>query len=490
MPFPNTPLDPEIEVWGWPWHGLVESEISATTLEGLLTLPSGRTMTIQNARDANDTHLWDIGLPDVEVETTDPDEQWLGKAIIRSHFSGQSRSAWCYGGRSFLNGYPIHVPGQGVLQRSLFIGGYFSGAVDMSLSVNGYQSVNNSFTLAQVGIDAAIDVTGLAIHVMDESPDGTSTLMRVIPYAGSGAQLSYYVGRSIIRVNYEVGDALAITVEVLAPYSSMVYEYAEDPPAANFDSLNMTLWEMPDGTFQERRSSEGSPGQGAQSVARRGQGTGRNHFLYDAPCWAWYRADGSVEVIRYRETEEITSTYGGSFGSISPPSTASYRRTSHKRLRVYSGARFGELESINDAGWDVVSNGVQMTGPGFSSLTVAGQQAWQHSYTATSSWLTWSPMQGVPLANPRIGTNPELAGVGRLSNKVLAPCIRDSPLGWEASAGAEHIYGSALTPSGLDQGIHRINRAAPGAVAFGTGSYNPITGQTVRHRTDKYVTWV
>lgn len=102
--FPNSPLDEAPQVWGWPWHGLIRQPINA--VDSTLTLPSGRTMKMPPVRLANNTALWDVGMPIPEVETDDPDEQWLNRAILRGTDLSEA-----YGGVSlqpaFIRGYTI-----------------------------------------------------------------------------------------------------------------------------------------------------------------------------------------------------------------------------------------------------------------------------------------------------------------------------------------------------------------------------------------------
>lgn len=102
--FPNSPLDEAPQVWGWPWHGLIRQPINA--VDSTLTLPSGRTMKMPAVRTANDTALWSVGMPVPNVETDDPDERWLNRAIMRG-----TGLAEAYGGITPAGIHPwVHRP--------------------------------------------------------------------------------------------------------------------------------------------------------------------------------------------------------------------------------------------------------------------------------------------------------------------------------------------------------------------------------------------
>jgi len=491
MTYPNSPVDNSPVVWGWPWHGLIEgSEPSA----GTLTFASGREIACDNANYHN-THLWDIGLPAATVETEDPDEQWLNKAIIRSRFLGNdSFDSAAYGARGFggIGRYPFYTEGHGVMRRQFTI-----LPQDGSGQLRIFASVFGAATLAvpdlYVPYAAAglagmpADLTSLRVQFLDNSPDGRRALYALCPWRQSGEV--YSIPRSIIEVEL-LGDPVTgfeLAARLVAPWS-YTWESSRYPLNGDQGSFMMAVWGDGDGDYLTRLS-EVPPGIVPSETFPSGAET--QHTSMEAPLWAWYGMTGDVEIVRYRHENSINTVFTGDMGS------RAYSSTEASTTRILCGtasvamtdARETNFSSVRDepGSWSFT---VQ------TNLTVSGETVGGGTTTSTGNSGGGTDVR-FPASPPavtegalRILSNANPVDMVILSNKILAPARKD--VRFNGAGPTEYWCGDAITPNGVDPGLYKIELAIPGSnpIPFIYGAFNPITGEVVRNNPDTYQTWI
>lgn len=464
MTYPNSLVDARPDVWGWPWHGMIEGTPSTDRTPSELILPSGARMECAwRAGDAHNTHLWDIGMPVPEVETENPDERWLNKAIIRSRYSGDDRkSAFCYSGDlAFESGHPMHVPGVGTLIRRLEMSQRTSGGVAnivVTLFVSNKLSVELPLSRSQLKLpDAGAfsrRLPDFRVQLMDESPNGRSALYWIAPRVFSFGTEYLALGRTLLEITItgDPKEGFGLTHRIVEPYSVQV-DSQQHPPGTH------------------------------------SQGTVTKYSMVETPIWAWYSPDGSVEVIRYRSEGHFTETY------LSTSNTQDYASSARQIITLGSLAgqvsKEYETELVQhltriDPVWNRISSSY--------SVHVYGEQVYSLDNSETTSNDISTTIGGDPeVADPnptlQAGVYPD--GMIVLSNNILATIQRSFTM---TGSGPTHWWcGDALSPAGIDHGLHKFDTANPGGGQVGyfqTGSYNPITGELVRNRPDKFCSWV
>lgn len=489
MAFPNSPVDPEIVNWGWPWHGRIESAtLGAAT--GVLRLPSGATMTVRRPTD-HWTYLWDIGMPPPGIASENPDEQWLNKAIIRSPESGGARTtaAWYGGATSGGNAqrYPMYVPGRGTLLRrfNLTPNDFNQTSFTARLEVLGVGAVERIYTRAQLGLNVTdAEVSSVTITAMDNSPRGGRCLLLLVPNSLQGELF----GRSVIELTAIVGDlGLDIGLNVLARYSDKTASYEN-----GFDSLDaeraqtMAVWvsSVPDVPNFTGILADGPPGDPRQWQlgARWPVGGNTSSQSYEGVIWAWYKPDGSAELVKYRQASTTSGSWSGGVTSRSGSYTTTETRS------VLAGGRSADLVIVSV----VTLSGDNMSADRVGTLTIEGDLIRTGTETAGPIELfvpSYLPIEIAPTEPPKISTF--ALGFMLLSNKLIAPYlpgIRRNP----ALPASEDWAGPALHPTGVHAGSQTRQSTWPEPERFcwALGAYNPITGQVVRHLRDLYCTWV
>lgn len=491
MAFPNSQFDPEIVQWGWPWHGRIETPTFGAS-NGTLRLPSGATMTVKNAGWPS-TYLWDIGMPEPVNDSENPDEQWLNKAIIRSDSNDASAAvAFWYGGAGGSLFYPMYIPGRGVLRR-LFnvVFNYFSGEVTISLQVVGFTTVSQVFSLSAVGLnitDATSPFTSIIPIVTDCSPDGRKMLMVLVPYRQNpGANVELF-GRSVIELTAGVTEAGALTLgmELISSYSDKVASY-ENGFASLQDELAATrvlLVDSVNGETYEGWLSDTLPPAPAgvwQQIGRWPIGSNFSRTIYSTPIWAWYDASGAPELVSYRVTSLMECSHSGTYTSR----TATARQT--VTYEVFAGGSTSQLARISQSNSSGNQSGTDVTG----------------TTTADGELLSSSDViRTTPIDRFTVGYLSEEAadltadampwGYIRLSNKLICPYLRALRRSSAPAGVTEDWAGPALNPGGIDSGRYERVSDWPEADRYrwASGSYNPITGQVVRHLRDLYCSWV
>ncbi|RRV41268.1 hypothetical protein EGJ86_07225 [Pseudomonas sp. o96-267] len=457
MGFPNSPVDPEIVQWGWPWHGLIQG---ASAGSGSLSFGSGRVVPCGYV-DYHNTHLWDIGMPVPEVETEDPDEQWLSQAIVRSRYLGnEAFASVAYGQMSFDGDgrYPFYTPGYGVMRRQFAITVQeplnrlrLSGLV-FGWAATAVPDIFVSYADAGLGGKPA-DLTNLRVQFLDNSPDGRRALFAICPWRVSGQV--YSIPRSIIEIELrgdpEVGFSLA--AHLIAPYA-VTWEYI---------------------------GTGGGPEPSSRYELR----------AIEAVIWAWYGMDGTVETVKFRRETEFAGEMNGT--------TTTLRHSFDTTIttKVICGDRVAAL--VNDLAVTVnySRNG---EGPTWSNVThtvrtVAGEVVVNASvpggpHDEPSRNLPFpgsSAMQQFDYSMSGIANPADLV---ILSNKILAPAVRDIQV--PGVSGYQFWCADAVTPAGVDAGLYKIatTSQASNPIPFIYGAFNPLTGAVVRNNPTTYQTWV
>lgn len=482
---PNSPLDPELIMWGWPWHGMIDGEQPGQS--GTLHLPSGATMPCRYPH-YNHTFLWDIGLPPPEVQTENPDEQWLSRAIIRANGTGvDARSVAWYGGAG-SDGYPIYVPGSGTLTRLIsVIFNDFNQTLSIFSQINGRGRRDKELSLADVGLDGVLEATGqniisLDLDAMDESPGGSRTLYRLVPRIREGLGQRPLFGRAIIEVVYTVGPVgFDFTVNVLQRFTDAMGQLTNNVQTqADLDARRVVLWTNsdPDTPNVERMKSEGPPpGDGWTAVASWSRGSQTLITEYSVGVWAWY-VDGAAQLVEFSLTNRIDGNYAGSYDS----------RTANTQQRITTrlsgGGVAAQLETLTTG----TGTSDDQSGTFTDVYSAQGEQLYTVSGEARGA------IDGITSyepSRPLVAVADVSAGQFLLlSNKLIAPQLPrvnradDDP-------NYEVWVGDALHPGGVAAGLHTIAHNDPDYTEkpWVLGSFNPITGAVVRHA-DKYCSWV
>lgn len=468
------PEDAQVEICGWPWHGLI--------VDGVLTLPSGRTMLIANSDgfDFNNTSLWDIGLPDPAYVSDDPDEQWLGKAIIRGYryFYGGEDPEWPAGAEQYSNP-PVYVGGELRKARDLAVntssigGGVFQVRAEIRIDGVLYQS--NALSSTEIGLVPGT-FSSLSAGIIDHRWDRGRWLISVSAagrrVALAEASLSV-AGGLMFELGLIAGDA-ALSVMDLT-----VDEPVNIPPSQRHTGVGSLDGEPIAGTYRARR-------------------TGR--FL----TTAFYNLDASVELVYLHvdaesefQTTDVTQpehtrtwTNTGTIRlecSLGSTSSLSFECSMEHYANANAGAPVGSaitrIDKIN--GSEVFRQ--EGTGSGGWGFITGDVPAWAvgPNLTAQLDWQLgrpfgdWGSVLSVGLATP--------------SNCIAQASATAT---WFPS-GAPQVTlvhrSSAITPSGIDPGdafIDSRTTSLQDVFRFQRGSYNPITGQTVRNQREHNYSWI
>lgn len=483
MTYPNSPLDAQPVVFGWPWHGLIEGS-GATA--GVLRLDDGREIACRYA-DYHNTSLWDIGLPAPEVATDDASEQWLSKAIIRSLYPGQGRCySAAYQGINFGERYPVYVQGYGVLRRE------FSPVGDDAndrLRVTGNVLGTSNYPVAEVFVpysalgfgDIKSRFPSVLIHALDNSPDGRRALYAIRPF---NPRAWAAISRAIIEVEL-LGDpatGFGLAVNVIAPYPPL-WEASRYPMKGDEGSFNMAVWRGPE-DWEVARLNEVPAG--VTIIETFPVGVATLDMALDCPMFAWYGMTGGVEIVRYRWEVSSRTTYGGDLTSRSLESVVT---TTSRLTTGGASVAMADAELV-----DFTSDGHPATGYNYrtqSRREVVGVEVFR-SEVSEGSGISGGTDADFPDQLPVLAsydfTTPSTsypADMVVLSNKVLAVARKDVQF---SSGQREYWCGDAITPAGVDSGLYK--KAFPVGGSFYRGAFNPITGEVVRNSSESYQAWV
>lgn len=492
MGYPNSPVDPEIVHWGWPWHGRIESPTNSAM--GTLRLPSGATMPC-GLPAWSWTHLWDIGMPPPEIESDNPDEQWLNRAIIRAPVASGGTfapGAWYGGANNRTRGaYPMYVPGAGTFMRRfdmVFDPSSEVCAVTISVFGLGPAPVTQEFTLQALGLDVEdATVNSVQTYPVDHSASGDKMLVVLVPYRTELSASIELFGRAVIELSATVTDGvLALGLRVVSRYSDrqVFYEngFASDE-AQSSQTMGRWLSKKYDEPAYEGLLSEGPPDSpwGWEFAGRWPIGSNHSTLWSEAVVWAWYTEAGDVELVTFRMTQEQTCEYDCTWTSRAGNLVKTYRH------ELSAGGRSAALEMVQVS----TLSGDQLSTLTVGSTTVNGEELSSRSETADFPITRHDPGYVAPELIGPMTDAPLERGYLIVSNKLVAPYMTRLSRNPEASA-YEDWAGDALHPGGVDAGVHvRLSTESENARnRWPLGSFNPITGQVVRHLRDLFCTWV
>jgi hypothetical protein len=471
------PEDAQIDRAGWPWHGLV--------VDGVLTLPSGRTMPIEFAADGDFGHtsLWDIGLPDQPSITADPDEQWLGKAIIRGgrYFYSGGYSGWQTVSPQYSRP-PVYVGGVVRPARDLAanasadVNGLWS--VQAEIFVDGVRYQSNLITHVDMGLEA-FEFSSMTAGFIDHRWDrGRWLITASVPHGSITRRVALLEARLIAGV----GGALSLQLTMLANEAS----FAELQISLN-DTVTITSAQRHTG------SQAGAPKTGVYTA----------HMICKVLFTAFYKLDASVELVYLNadalstyDTTDVTQQINtriwknsgtlwldcslGVTSSISFESAIEYYGNSSVSPAVATQKR---TDKINGVTVRMLEEPTSFFGTTFREGPVP-------------AWPTFDFTQSLDrmLGSDSTWGSSLFAGAASPSNCIHQAAIT-SVFGLQGG-GTRRIFerSSAITPGGIHPGVASFDsQTSPGNSAgskFLLGSYNPITGQVIRNQTDHFYCWV
>lgn len=474
--------------FGWPWHGLIT--------DNELELPSGRKMACQHG--GWDTQLWDVGLPDPEIEPDDPDEQWWPRSIVRAGVeSGATSYGYFYSGSAEFWQYticPIRIVGSDVVLRGPRLAANISNdptrVVSLEFSSLPY-SARVTFTRTQMGAPATISLEYASI--IDSDFSRGQWLIRAS--TGSGRLIAIIRAWLVV-----VGGDEALMAEVVADYSecNQWVSVLDEPfrvPAASWlgwDVAAQAWVSEPDWPGTKPPPMFGFVAIGEYAAQAVGSLT----------VGAWFGAGGDVEFqrmwvdseINYSCTNNPLQNYLSSETSIKDSRWLEYGEHATEAL-VFE---FGDAR-LTDSGLvgTSVSGAAQVQGEVVKTVAVTGTgysvnapvshgdvhapagSADIESGLAISAWLTNPVLGSVDVFN--------YTGVNVLSNKLVQPSCYVRVSGNEIT-----WFGDVLSPHGVVPGTV-VSRSVEGPTPLyiHKGTYNPITGQVVRNPTDgRRYSWV
>lgn len=484
MGYPNSVLDPAPHIWGWPWHGLV----TRVAGRGALPLPSGRVIDCPTF-GGNWTYLWDIGMPNVEYEPEDPDEQWWTKGIIRGN--GNNFPTWIYGGRPVGSG-PIKL-GDTVGECGMVFG-WANGVMRFTVSVSCnagagpvYLERTKTMTAAEAGFPATV-------------PSGFTPRGEIVDRTKDGK-------RCIVRVSRDRASSMSFAGETLA--------LIEVAFTGDFAAMDATLTLLAGGidtrgvvtvTTEPPPDPAGVVTIGSSSAK---VGTWITDSQMDAVVWAWYKPDGTPDLIHYQVhvyALQVTTLTG----DVTSQSGSLNLQLSQKRtLTSSAGSATTDVrtsEAINatadSEGPLVITSSISMHVDDLEVLNKTSTHNTSGSIGMTGYWealrtdiepvnqaLVWLYPSVIPADQAYIGRQSLMSFQG-LSNNVI-----DMPVQYLDNPDFVNslrlvVHSDALTPGGRHGGQYSYHTGVTTKAGNNAGSYNPITGQVVRNQNTELFTWV
>ncbi|HCF7516645.1 TPA: hypothetical protein ACKQHJ_000886 [Pseudomonas aeruginosa] len=498
--FPNSPLDEAPQVWGWPWHGLIRQPINA--VDSTLTLPSGRTMKMPAVRTANDTALWNVGMPVPNVETEDPDERWLNRAIMRG-----TGLAEAYGGVSlqpaFIRGYTVRC-GVEVTFNSFL--GTASATCSVRDGVTGFIGQITSNAIAPAALGIPVQPAGMSFQVLDVNHDGTRRVFRV-DYQETVDGSVIAGGMVEVRISASGAAGFKAELVVVATWSQVQFAtLSSSKPDVDPNTHTRFWWDSASGSYVSGTSDP--PGIPVDTRVLQGGWTAS--LQAEAIATAWYGMSGGLEFVRigvdlvsaiqraasaagdhvaFSQTDDMTVVY--TLRSEAGEATVTLHNTV-----VQSGAIFG----TGGPGTALITDSIdgQTVGTGSQSVTLSDQYIYTPDVGDTyARGLNWSSR--IQLFSQGLDGHLSSFGVQyawpvqRYSNKLLGiVAVRHSAVGTPDER--YRFAGAAFTP----HGVHGTSQSdvdvggfsAVQLEAWGKGSYNPLTGDAIRNDPNAFYSYV
>ncbi|MUH87382.1 hypothetical protein GNQ27_25640 [Pseudomonas aeruginosa] len=498
--FPNSPLDEAPQVWGWPWHGLIRQPINA--VDSTLTLPSGRTMKMPAVRTANDTALWSVGMPVPNVETDDPDERWLNRAIMRG-----TGLAEAYGGVSlqpaFIRGYTVRC-GVEVTFNSFL--GTASAICSIRDGVTGFVGQITSNTIAPSALGIPVQPAGMSFQVLDVNHDGTRRVFRV-DYQETVDGTVIAGGMVEVRISPSGASGFQAELVVVATWSQVQFTtLSSSKPDVDPDTHTRFWWDSASGSYVSGTSDP--PGIPVDTRVLQGAWTAT--LRAESIAAAWYGVSGDLEFVHI----EVSVSHSLQRAASAAGDHVAFNQTDDwvvdYRLRSASGEVLETLRNKVELSGPIYNDG----GPGTANITdsISGQTVAtgtrpitlqdQNIYTPDvgdtyARGLNWGSRYHVfPIAAD--GYLSSFAAqyawpVQRYSNKMLGIiAVRNSAIGTPDER--YRLAGVAFTPHGV-HGTRQVD-VDVGAYsgiqfeAWSKGAYNPITGDAIRNDPNAFYSYV
>lgn len=480
----------EEPLWGWPWHGLA-TQLPGSN-EASIALPSGAVQRMPVV-GGHWTYLWDVGRPDRDPDTEDPNRAWWGKAILRG--TGLPSQLYAYGGLN-MNAGPIQFEA-GVGRLTLSISSKPEGAA--TLTVRGYLNLTGVPVSSAASIDISYPDLGadylapdgaywpLQFSLVDRLPNGRGMLLRV------SREYGFLTGSAETLAIIELtvgGEAAAITL------TRTIHASGKDCQG------RITVTE-------DQRQNR--PPITTIGGSRARIGTAVSDSSVEATVWAWYGPGGHVQLMTYRARirHSITETLTGSATQQSGTSRSEVNIdielavggvSAHSAVQIEVNTQtFVDNNDSRKAVLDVLGS---MTMNGATQKVLGG--------SGNGQFTVIGPRDSVPPLDPevaaRMQTLPWLRGAGTswqiasrqsvlswkaLSNKVLCWVLDyEDNINGDIYGPRQVTYTDALTPGGVDSGIYTRHTSEGVLDGFSRGSYNPVTGAVRRNQNTALYTWV
>lgn len=482
MSYPNSFLDAPLDVFGWPWHGRIESEDETG---GIVRLPTGRTLPCAYNRAPN-TFLWDIGMPSPGVVTDDPDEQWQTRAIIRaSGTPGGSFTAYVYGGMRIGpdDHLPMYFDRIKVISKRIVVTPPASGSTfQVRLEISQGARLNFTFSAAQLGLQSGLPLGRLQVLFLDQSRNGRKCLFLLAP---RDLFNQHYIRRSLVEFEIqEVDQSFTVVPRVVVSSAQCIIESDFTASYTGRPNSQLVRWNYSDGRFVILRGDEAGPPGATPSRVTVSDGTNTYELRTRYPVWGWYKEDSEVSVVYRKNVLHLEQNSSGSLGDV-----------------YQQNATDNETYVVT-----LESDGANTS----LSCTRARRLSYSRQFSASSPWQGSQQNVGIFVEGDVVGFNyyddKDQFGDGfdtliseKPADPVLEPeylvpiytlAISNKIVSLSVSAQGTLYYGGAITPSGVDSGFYSISAFDPKTAVFRSGSYNPISGVTVRQQTDKYYSWV
>ena len=480
----------EEPLWGWPWHGLA-TQLPGSN-EASIALPSGAAQRMPVV-GGHWTYLWDVGRPDRESDSDDPDRAWWGKAILRG--TGLPNQLYAYGGLN-MNAGPIQFE-SGVGRLTLSISSKSDGAA--TLTVRGYLNLTGVPVSSTASIDISYPDVGadylapdgvywpLRFTLVDRLPNGRAMLLRV------SREYGFLIGAFETLAIIELivgGEAAAITL------TRTIHASGKDCQG------RITVTE-------DQRQNR--PPITTIGGSRARIGTAVSDSSVEATVWAWYEPGGDVQLMTYRARirYSITETLTGSATQQNGTSRREVNMDIELAVGGVSASSTIQIEvstqasvDNNDSSKAVLNVQGSMTLNGTTQKVLGGSENGQFTVIG--------PSDSVPPLDPelaaRMQTLPWLRGAGTawqiasrqsvlswqaLSNKVLCWALYyEDNINGDIYGPRRVTYTDALTPVGVDSGTYSRHTSEGLLDGFSRASYNPVTGAVRRNQNTPLYTWV
>ncbi|PTQ70346.1 hypothetical protein [Pseudomonas sp. GV071] len=483
MGYPNSVLDPAPHVWGWPWHGL----ITQTGAGGTLPLPSGRVIDCP-VFGGNWTYLWDIDMPPVDFEPDDPDEQWLTKGIIRA--AANMDSCRIYGGRPYGSG-PIKLGDHVGWLEIRF--DWVSGVMNFLVSTSG--NLGDGPFASESALSMTAEAAGFPAtvpggfppqaQILDRSRDGTRCIVRVSRSRSSGISGAETLALIEVQVSGEIAanEAALVLLAGGTTTRGVVTVTTEPPPPP---TGNITI---------------------GSSSAKVGTWITDSHM--DAVVWAWYKPDGTPDLISYQVHVYATQVTTLTGDAASQTGSLNLQLSQKRTLTSSLGSATTDVTSSEVVTATAVSAGplditstISMHVDDLEVLSMTSTQHSSGSIGMTGYWealrtdidpveqaLRWLYPSTTPAAQVYVGRQSLMSFQG-LSNNVV-----DMPVQYLDNPDLVNptrlvVHSDALTPGGADIGQFTYHTAVTTKAGNSAGSYNPITGQVLRNQDTELFSWV